>query len=99
MTSAGWGDTNPVNRLTYAGKGLYTQTVAIAAGDYVFKVAETNWTNPNLGGSAVVLGEPAEVTQGSNDNIGISIPTAGNYRFTLDTTSQNAITITVDAVN
>ncbi|MEN0038613.1 MAG: alpha-1,6-glucosidase domain-containing protein [Cellvibrio sp.] len=99
VTSAGWGDTNATNRLTYAGKGLYTQTVAIAAGDYVFKVAETNWTNPNLGGSAVVLGEPAELTQGSNDNIGISIPTAGNYRFTLDTTSQNAITITVDAVN
>lgn len=99
VTSAGWGDTNAVNRLTYAGKGLYTQTVAIAAGDYVFKVAETNWSNPNLGGSAVVLGEPTEVTQGSNDNIGISIPAAGNYRFTLDTTSQSAITITVDAVN
>lgn len=99
VSSAGWGDTNSVNRLVYTGKGLYTQTLTMAAGDYMFKVAEANWSNPNLGGPAAVLGQPTELTQGSNDNIGLSITTAGDYRFTLDTTSQNAITITVDAVN
>lgn len=98
VSSAGW-DANATNRLVYEGKGLYRLTLTMAAGDYMFKVAETNWSNPNLGGPAVVLGEPNELTQGSNDNIGINIPTAGSYRFTLDTTSQNAITITVDAVN
>jgi pullulanase len=99
VSSSGWGDTNGVNQLVYAGKGLYTQTLTMAAGDYMFKVAEANWSNPNLGGPAAVVGQPTELTQGSNDNIGLSITTAGDYSFTLDTTSQNAITMTVDAVN
>ena len=98
VSSAGW-DANAANQLVYVGKGLYRLTLTMAAGDYMFKVAETNWSNPNLGGSAVVLGEPNELIQGSNDNIGISIPEAGDYRFTLDTSSPNAITITVDAMN
>lgn len=34
---------------TYQGAGLYTLSLALSAGDYVFKVAETNWSNPNLG--------------------------------------------------
>jgi pullulanase len=99
VSSAGWGDANSINQMTYAGKGLYTKTLTMAAGNYEFKVAEANWSNPNLGGSAVVLGEPGEVTQGSNDNIGLSITTAGDYRFTLDTRNPNAITIRVDALN
>ena len=98
VSSAGW-DANATNQLVYVGQGLYRLTLTMAAGDYMFKVAETNWSNPNLGGSAVVLGEPNELIQGSNDNIGISIPAAGDYRFTVDTSSPNAITITVDAVN
>lgn len=97
VTSAGWGDTNATNHLVYQGKGLYALTLGMAAGTYQFKVAEANWSNPNLGGSAVVLGEPAELIQGSNDNLSITIPEAGNYRFTVDTSSPNAITLTVAA--
>ncbi len=99
VSAAGWGDANSINQMIYASKGLYTKTLTLAVGSYEFKVAEANWSNPNLGGSAVVLGEPSEVTQGSNDNIGLSITTAGDYRFTLDTTNPNALTIRVDAVN
>jgi pullulanase len=98
VSSAGWGDTNSTNNLVYQGKGIYALTLGMAAGTYQFKVAEANWTNPNLGGSAVILGEPGELIQGSNDNLSITIPSAGNYRFTVDTTSPNAITLTVVAV-
>ncbi len=99
VTAAGWSDANSTNQLTYAGKGLYTKTLTLAEGTYQFKVAEANWSNPNLGGSALVLGEPGELIQGSNDNLGLTIPAAGDYRFTVDTTNPNAITIRVDAVN
>lgn len=99
VTSAGWGDTNATNNLVYQGKGLYAITVSMAAGTYQFKVAEANWSNPNLGGSAVVLGEPGELIQGSNDNLSITIASAGNYRFTVDTTSPGAITLTVVAAD
>lgn len=98
VSSTQWG-ADAGNLMTYAGKGLYTKTLTIPAGNYMFKVAETNWSNPNLGGPAAVVGEPTDLTQGSNDNIGLTISTAGDYRFTLDTRNQNAITITVDAVN
>lgn len=98
VTTTEWGaDTG--NLLSYAGKGLYTKTVTMAAGSYEFKIAEEGWNNPNLGGSPIVIGEAGEITQGSNDNIGLGIPTAGNYQFTLDTRTPNALTIRVDAVN
>lgn len=99
VTSAGWDNANADNILTYAGKGLYTKTVSMEVGSYMFKVAEENWESPNLGGAAVVLGEAGEITQGSSDNIGLDIPTAGNYQFTLDTRAPNAITIRVAVVN
>lgn len=98
VTATGWG-ADSGNLLSYAGKGLYTKTVTMAAGSYEFKIAEEGWNNPNLGGSAVVIGEPGEVVQGSNDNIGIDIPTAGDYQFTLDTKNPAALTIMVKAAN
>ena len=98
VTTTGWG-ADSGNLLSYTGKGLYTKTVSMVAGSYEFKIAEENWSSPNLGGSAVVIGEPGEVVQGSNDNIGIDIPTAGNYQFTLDTRDPAALTIVVNAVN
>lgn len=99
VSSAGWGDTNATNQLVYQGKGIYAVSLSMAAGTYQFKVAEANWTNPNLGGAAVVLGEPGELIQGSNDNLSITIPNAGTYRFTVDTSSPAAITLTVTASN
>lgn len=95
VSSAGWDNTDATNQLVYQGKGLYALTLTMAAGTYSFKVAEANWSAPNLGGSALVLGEPGELIQGSNDNLLITIPASGDYRFTMDTSSPNAITLTV----
>lgn len=98
LTSAEWG-ANATNQLVYQGKGIYALTLSLTARSYQFKVAETNWANPNLGGSAVVLGEPGELIQGSSDNLSITIPSAGNYRFMVDTSSPSAITLTVVAAD
>ncbi len=96
VSSAGW-DATSANKFAYKGAGLYTLGLNIAAGDYVFKVAETNWSNPNLGAPSATLGIPTDLVQGSNDNIALKIPAAGDYVFTVDTTKADAITVTVDS--
>jgi pullulanase len=96
VSSAGWDATN-VNKFTYKGAGLYTLGLNIAAGDYVFKIAETGWSNPNLGAPAAILGVPTDLVQGSNDNVALKIPAAGDYVFTVNTTKAEAITVTVDS--
>ncbi len=96
ITASGW-NADVGNLMSYAGKGRYTFTTSVAAGDYVFKLAESNWGNPNLGAQSATVGEPTLLTQGSSDNIAITIPTTGDYTFTLDTRVQDSMTVTVDA--
>lgn len=99
VSTVGW-ETGEGNQLTYRGAGLYTLTLPMTAGSYEFKIAEANWTYPNMGtATPVTPGTPVVLTQGSNDNIALTIPADGDYVFTLDTTLANAITIRVDAVD
>ena len=96
VSATGW-DAGAGNQFTYQGAGLYTLPLTLAVGDYVFKVAETNWSNPNLGAPSATVGVTTDLVQGSNDNIALKITTAGNYLFTVNTTKADAITVTVDA--
>ncbi len=96
VSATGW-DAAAGNRFVYQGAGLYTLGLNIAAGDYVFKVAETGWSNPNLGAPAAILGVPTDLVQGSNDNVALKIPASGDYVFTVNTTKADAITVTVDS--
>ena len=50
-----------------------------------------------MGAHWATVGEPTVLTQGSNDNIAITIPATGDYTFTLDTRAQDAMTVTVTA--
>lgn len=95
VSAAGW-DPLAGNKFTYQGAGLYTLPLTLAIGDYVFKVAETNWSNPNLGAPSATVGVATDLIQGSNDNIALKITTAGDYLFTVNTTKADAITVTVD---
>lgn len=96
VSSAGW-DATSANKFTYKGAGLYTLELNIAAGDYVFKIAETNWSNPNLGAPSAEVGVPTDLVQGSNDNIALKISATGDYVFTVNTTKADAVTVTVDS--
>lgn len=98
VSSAGW-SAEETNQFSYRGAGLYTLLLNMNAGNYQFKVAEANWSYPNLGAPATSIGVPTVLTQGSNDNIALTIPADGDYLFTLDTTRADAITITVAAHN
>lgn len=96
VSSAGWNATD-VNKFIYTG-GKYQLTLNnIVAGSYQFKVAETNWANPNFGGATVTVnGGPAVLVQGG-DNIPLTIATTGNYLFKVDASKPAAVTVSVES--
>ncbi len=96
VSSAGW-DATSVNKMKYEGKGIYSAYLTIPGGAAIFKIAEANWSQPNLGGGqAVVLNTPVTLTQGSNDNLSTNLP-AGEYKFVLNalqSTTAPVLTVT-----
>ncbi|MCF2949927.1 hypothetical protein L0668_17540 [Paraglaciecola aquimarina] len=88
--------------MTYQGDNIYTADLVLTAQDYEFKVADANWTeDTNFGAAAgdemlaldtnktLVFGE------GIAQNITLTIPAAGTYRFTLDATDTAAPIVSV----
>jgi len=82
----------PENQLQEVSDNVLAVTIPIEAGDYQFKVADAGWTGAtNCGGSD----NPTPVPLGSaftlgcsngSQNLAITIPTAGDYKFTFDVT-------------
>lgn len=97
VSPAGW-DATAANRMKYEGNGIYSVVLNVPAGTNEFKIAEANWSLPNLGSSQVVaVDSPVTLTQGSNDNLKITLATAGTYRFELNalqSTSAPILTVT-----
>lgn len=93
VSSAEWG-ASAVNQLVYRG-GVYQLTLNLNAGEYQFKVAESGWSNPNLGGGPVTIGVPLVMTQGGG-NMALSIATSGSYVFKVDAAKADAVQVTVD---
>jgi pullulanase-type alpha-1,6-glucosidase len=81
-------------------EGRYEVVVAdLAAGTYQFKIADDSWSTHNWGGSTgnTALAPGGTLTLGSGDNINLTIATAGDYKFSLDTTSLAAPELTLEA--
>ncbi|UTA47225.1 DUF3372 domain-containing protein [Simiduia sp. 21SJ11W-1] len=80
----GWGD---VDAMTYLGNNLYRLVLPLTAGDYGFKVADSGWSAPNLGGESAgqVLNPNGSLmlVDGSNDNLQLSLAADGTYLFNL----------------
>ena len=93
-----WSTDNP---LIYAGDAMYSTSMTLEAGDYEFKVASEDWNTVDYGGSGdapvAVLGEAA-LLEAVGANIALSIPTAGDYRFTVQGPDLSKLTVTVEAV-
>lgn len=89
----GWGTSDAFG---YWGEGIYSLHTNIAAGDYQFKVAEANWSEPNLGvnGGALTIGDTLTLMPGEGD-IALSIPTTGDYSFVLDANDTSMPTLTL----
>lgn len=82
-TINGWSEDDP---LTYQGNSSYSAEISIAAGDYTFKVASTDWSTINLGANenAVIdLDRPYSLVSDSQTNISLSIAETGIYIFTV----------------
>ncbi len=73
--------------------------LAVRDDGYQFKIADDSWSTHNWGGSPgnATLAPGGTLTLGGGDNITLTIATAGDYKFILDTTSLVAPTLTLEA--
>ena len=82
----GWGQDTAFN---YEGQGIYRATYTLDAGtEYQFKVAEADWSNPNLGGpdgaSDVVAEDTLYSLAPSNNNLKFTPDETALYEFVFD---------------
>lgn len=89
----GWGE---VDAFSYAGEGIYTATIDIAAGNYEFKIASADWSTVDFGSAdqAVTLGQAKTLSRGAS-NLQLSLANTATYVFTLDATDPEAPVLTV----
>jgi pullulanase len=94
----GWGETDA---LTYDGNGVYSAQLDIDAGSYEFKVASSDWSTVNLGGSgddtATSVDVPKAIVAEGN-NLVIDILTTSTYKFTVVGPDPSAPKVTVSEV-
>jgi len=96
-----WGTTLP---MTWDGESFYTANVAATTtGATQFKIATGDWTALDCGGPpntspTVTIGQPFALTCNvpGNTNLGITFTTAGDYVFSVNGTSQSALTLLVE---
>jgi pullulanase len=93
-----WGETDA---LIYDGNGAYSAELAIDAGSYEFKVASSDWSTVNLGGSgentAISVDVPKSIVAQGN-NLAIDIPASSIYKFTVVGPDPSAPIVTVSEV-
>ena len=97
----GWGT---ADALVYSGSASYRVDVQLEAGAYDFKLASDDWATVNLGAASadmieVTVGAAYEgLTQGSNDNLRVTIAENGVYRFSADGAKSVPPSLTVEKV-
>jgi pullulanase len=86
------------DEMTFAGSGVYEATIYLTAGSYSFKVAEANWSNPNLGADqSVTLGVPLLLVPGGGSDIGLTLEADSVVQFSLNASDPSLPSITVTA--
>ena len=94
----GWGT---ANQLAYIGGGSYEAYMTVEAGDYLFKVASSDWATVNLGAASasaatVAVDAPFQgFMQGVDTNLTLTVAEDGEYRFVLDALDSASPTLTV----
>ncbi|MDN3641026.1 DUF3372 domain-containing protein [Simiduia curdlanivorans] len=82
----GWAD---VDAMTYLGDNLYSLVLTLAQGDQGFKIADTSWGAPDLGGASagltLIANSQLGLQNGDSQNLTVSIgeDLGGDYRFNL----------------
>ena len=94
----GWGT---ANQLAYIGGGSYEAYMTLEAGDYLFKVASSDWATVNLGAASenaatVAVDAPFQgFMQGVDANLTLSVAEDGEYRFVLEALDSASPTLTM----
>lgn len=90
-----WGTSRPME---YEGAGVYSITFSVNAGSHEFKIAEANWSSPNLGsnGGTINLGESLTLEQGAG-NIRLNISETQRVRFAIDASNISVPVVNVEA--
>ncbi|QLE84096.1 DUF3372 domain-containing protein [Shewanella sp. Scap07] len=92
----GWGETD---MLTYVGDGEYRIAITLAAGDYEFKIASSDWSSVDFGGlsaaEAQVEEGVAEPLSRSGANLHFSAAIDATYVFSFDASDKEAPVLTV----
>jgi pullulanase len=91
-----WSD-GAQNRMSYLGFDTYRIDRAVAAGPTAFKIASSDWSTVNCGhptaGQEVAVGTMFTMTCPANENLNLTAPSAGTYRFKY-TAGDNGLLIT-----
>lgn len=85
--------------MTYEGAGIYAISFTVTAGTHEFKVAEANWSSPNLGsnGGAINVGESLTLSQGAG-NIQLTVSESQTLRFAINASDTGAPVVLVETV-
>ena len=96
----GWSD-NDDYAFSYDGLGIYSMTVAISAGDYEFKLADSSWADNTTfgapeGAAALTVGLPFDLVSQGDTNIQFSAESDANYHFSFDSL-KHTLSVSSDA--
>ncbi|MCW3172263.1 pullulanase-type alpha-1,6-glucosidase [Shewanella subflava] len=95
----GWGE---VDALTYQGASVYTADIAIATGEYEFKIATGDWSTVDFGavaGDEIVLEGSSKTLAKKGANMKLSVAADATYRFTVTGPSSDSPTLKVMRLN
>ncbi|WP_434928634.1 pullulanase-type alpha-1,6-glucosidase [Shewanella sp. HL-SH2] len=95
----GWGE---VDALAYQGSSVYTVDIAIAAGDYEFKIATGDWSTVDFGAIAAdetVVEGAIKTLAKKGANMKLSVASNATYRFTVTGPSSDSPTLNVTKLN
>ncbi|SHG90857.1 pullulanase-type alpha-1,6-glucosidase [Ferrimonas marina] len=95
----GWGE---VDMLAYQGMSVYSVDIALAAGDYEFKIATADWNTVDFGaagGDEAVVLDASKPLAVKGANMTLNLEAASTLRFTVTGPSMDSPTLTVSEVN
>jgi len=90
---------DPSAQMIHQGGNMYTLTVDLAVGDYIFKIGGATWDNVNVGfGDFSAHADSEALTDAGSGNIGLNIAADTTVEFTLDATDVNNLVLNANAL-
>jgi hypothetical protein len=85
----GWGASDEW-AMSFVGNGKYQLTASLDAGTYMFKFADADWLEPNIGCSGSSSVDGSSLPLGNGGDCELSVGAQGNFTFILDASDVSA---------